>query len=74
MNKFNKRVLTNPPTAAPPVGSIKYQAESPDESALVCAAQVYGYSLLSRTSDWLSIHIQGVMTRYQVLAILPFDR
>ena len=33
-------------------GSVKFEAESPDEAALVAAAQVYGYTLFSRAKDW----------------------
>ncbi len=33
-------------------GRVKFESESPDESALVAAAQVYGYTLLSRAKDW----------------------
>ena len=36
-------------------GAIEFQAESPDEAALVAAAHVYGYVLLGRTHEWYVI-------------------
>lgn len=46
---------------------IDYQAESPDEQALVTAAASYGYVLLERSSRHVAIEVQGVVQRYGVL-------
>ena len=53
---------------------ITYEAESPDEAALVKAASLYGYKLLSRSPDKVSLYIpsEGEVT-YEVLHVLPFD-
>eukprot|EP00047_Mylnosiga_fluctuans_P014816 m.41382 g.41382 ORF g.41382 m.41382 type:complete len:1201 (+) comp5665_c0_seq3:81-3683(+) len=69
----SKRRTKKAPTNPAAIGNVKFQAESPDEAALVSAAQVYGYTLLQRTADWLGVHVKGELFRYRVLALLPFD-
>ncbi|KAM8939510.1 phospholipid-transporting ATPase VD [Pelodytes ibericus] len=51
-----------------------YEAESPDEAALVYAARAYGCTLQSRTPDQVTVDIGflGSLT-FQLLHILPFD-
>ena len=51
-----------------------YEAESPDEAALVKAAQLYGYKLLSRSPEKVTLYIpsEGEVT-YELLHVLPFD-
>uniref|UniRef100_A0ACB8E6W5 Uncharacterized protein n=1 Tax=Sphaerodactylus townsendi TaxID=933632 RepID=A0ACB8E6W5_9SAUR len=51
-----------------------YEAESPDESALVHAARAYSCTLLSRSPDQVTIDFSplGPLT-FQLLHILPFD-
>ena len=51
-----------------------YEAESPDEAALVKAASLYGYKLLSRSPDKVTLYIPGEgEVTYEVLHVLPFD-
>lgn len=53
---------------------IIYEAESPDEAALVKAASLYGYKLLSRSPDKVTLYIPGEgEVTYEVLHVLPFD-
>ncbi|OCT99475.1 phospholipid-transporting ATPase VD [Xenopus laevis] len=51
-----------------------YEAESPDEAALVHAARAYNCTLQSRTPDQVTVELGfiGPIT-FQVLHILPFD-
>ncbi|KAE8629520.1 hypothetical protein XENTR_v10000513 [Xenopus tropicalis] len=51
-----------------------YEAESPDEAALVHAARAYNCTLQSRTPDQVTVELGfiGPLT-FQVLHILPFD-
>ena len=53
---------------------IIYEAESPDEAALVKAAHLYGYKLLSRSPEKVTLHIPGEgPVTYEILQVLPFD-
>jgi len=53
---------------------IIYEAESPDEAALVKAAQLYGYKLLSRSPEKVTLYIPGEgEVTYELLHVLPFD-
>jgi len=53
---------------------VVYEAESPDEAALVKAASLYGYKLLSRSPDKVTLYIPGEgEVSYELLHILPFD-
>uniref|UniRef100_A0A8C1XL78 Phospholipid-transporting ATPase n=1 Tax=Cyprinus carpio TaxID=7962 RepID=A0A8C1XL78_CYPCA len=49
-----------------------YQAASPDEEALVCAARELGWVFLSRTRETLTISEMGLTRNYQLLALLDF--
>uniref|UniRef100_A0A8C5MKB7 Phospholipid-transporting ATPase n=1 Tax=Leptobrachium leishanense TaxID=445787 RepID=A0A8C5MKB7_9ANUR len=51
-----------------------YEAESPDEAALVYAARAYRCTLQSRTPDLITVEVGflGSLT-FQILHILPFD-
>lgn len=53
---------------------INYEAESPDEAALVHAARAYKCTLQSRTPDQITVEVSplGTLT-FQLLHILPFD-
>lgn len=61
---------TDKPTTCEPY----YEAESPDEAALVYAARAYKCTLQSRTPDQVTVEIGflGPLT-FQLLHILPFD-
>ena len=51
-----------------------YEAESPDEAALVKAAHLYGYKLLSRSPEKVTLYIPGDgEVTYELLHVLPFD-
>ncbi|XP_055989084.1 phospholipid-transporting ATPase VB [Sorex fumeus] len=51
-----------------------YEAESPDEAALVHAARAYGFTLLSRTPQRVAVRLpHGTRLAFPVLGILPFD-
>ncbi|EDO40789.1 predicted protein [Nematostella vectensis] len=54
--------------------SISYEAESPDEAALVKMACSYGYRLLSRSPNSVTIFIPGEgVVKFKVLHVLSFD-
>ncbi|XP_068165950.1 phospholipid-transporting ATPase ID-like isoform X2 [Antennarius striatus] len=54
-------------------GEIFYQAQSPDEGALVTAARNFGFVFRSRTPDSISIVEMGQQCSYELLAILDFN-
>lgn len=59
---------------SPSYNDIVYEAESPDEAALVKMASSYGFKLISRSPHTVTLLIpeEGLVT-YEVLHILPFD-
>lgn len=51
-----------------------YEAESPDEAALVYAARAYGFILLARTPDSVTVRLpSGEELEFEVLDTLTFD-
>ncbi|XP_041846910.1 phospholipid-transporting ATPase VB [Melanotaenia boesemani] len=51
-----------------------YEAESPDEAALVYAARAYGFTLLARTPDSVTVRLpSGEDLVFEVLDTLNFD-
>ncbi|XP_059192884.1 phospholipid-transporting ATPase ID-like [Centropristis striata] len=54
-------------------GELLYQAQSPDEGALVTAARNFGFVFRSRTPDSVSIVEMGRQRSYELLAILDFN-
>lgn len=56
-----------------PSGEIFYQAQSPDEGALVTAARNFGFVFRSRTPDSIAIVEMGNQRSYELLAILDFN-
>ncbi|XP_056232337.1 phospholipid-transporting ATPase ID isoform X1 [Seriola aureovittata] len=54
-------------------GELFYQAQSPDEGALVTAARNFGFVFRSRTPDSVSIVEMGQQHSYELLAILDFN-
>ena len=51
-----------------------YEAESPDEAALVKAACCYGYRLVSRSPDSVTVYVPGEgELMFEILHILTFD-
>ncbi|XP_064367263.1 phospholipid-transporting ATPase VD isoform X2 [Dromaius novaehollandiae] len=57
-----------------PLPKLCYEAESPDEAALVHAARAYKCILQSRTPDQITVDLAGLGSlTFQLLHILPFD-
>ncbi|XP_071965131.1 probable phospholipid-transporting ATPase IM isoform X2 [Antedon mediterranea] len=54
-------------------GSLTYQAQSPDEAALVGAARNFGFTFKSRTPTTITIDVQGREDTYELLQILDFN-
>ncbi|XP_061451009.1 probable phospholipid-transporting ATPase IM isoform X2 [Rhineura floridana] len=50
-----------------------YQAQSPDEGALVTAARNFGFVFKSRTPETITVVEMGKVVTYQLLAILDFN-
>ncbi|XP_064005288.1 phospholipid-transporting ATPase VD isoform X2 [Pogoniulus pusillus] len=62
------------PARSPPLPKLCYEAESPDEAALVHAARAYKCVLQSRTPDQVTVDFAGLGSlRFQLLHVLPFD-
>lgn len=59
---------------AAPLDNLSYEAESPDEAALVYAAKAYGFTLLARTHDSVTVRLpSGEDLVFEVLDTLAFD-
>ncbi|TSM12496.1 Phospholipid-transporting ATPase ID [Bagarius yarrelli] len=54
-------------------GQLFYQAQSPDEGALVTAARNFGFVFRARTPETISAVEMGVHTIYELLAVLDFN-
>ncbi|TRY97368.1 hypothetical protein DNTS_033009 [Danionella cerebrum] len=54
-------------------GELVYQAQSPDEGALVTAARNFGFVFRSRTPETITLYEMGLAVTYQLLAILDFN-
>ncbi|XP_074217884.1 phospholipid-transporting ATPase FetA-like isoform X11 [Camelus bactrianus] len=54
-------------------GELVYQAQSPDEGALVTAARNFGFVFRSRTSETIMVVEMGEIRIYKLLAILDFN-
>ncbi|KAK4292264.1 hypothetical protein Pmani_034959 [Petrolisthes manimaculis] len=54
-------------------GKLEYQAQSPDEGALVAAARNFGFVFKSRTPNSITISAKGVQETYELLCILDFN-
>ncbi|KAG7481242.1 hypothetical protein MATL_G00064870 [Megalops atlanticus] len=54
-------------------GDLLYQAQSPDEGALVTAARNFGFVFRSRTPETVTIVEMGVQRSYELLTILDFN-
>lgn len=52
---------------------MEYQAQSPDESALVSAARNFGFVFKHRTPRTITIEVQGHSEEYELLNILDFN-
>lgn len=54
-------------------GKLEYQAQSPDEAALVSAARNFGFVFKERTPNTITIEVMGVTEIYELLCILDFN-
>uniref|UniRef100_A0A7N8WSB3 Phospholipid-transporting ATPase n=1 Tax=Mastacembelus armatus TaxID=205130 RepID=A0A7N8WSB3_9TELE len=54
-------------------GHLVYQAQSPDEGALVTAARNFGFVFRARTPETITLYEMGRAVTYQLLAILDFN-
>jgi len=54
-------------------GQLQYQAQSPDENALVSAARNFGFVFTGRTSRTITIEALGVSETHELLCILDFN-
>lgn len=54
-------------------GELYYQAQSPDEGALVTAARNFGFVFRSRTPESITVVELGRPVTYELLAILDFN-
>lgn len=54
-------------------GELNYQAQSPDEGALVTAARNFGFVFRSRTPETITLMEMGRQVVYELLAILDFN-
>ncbi|XP_078379616.1 phospholipid-transporting ATPase ID-like isoform X2 [Oculina patagonica] len=54
-------------------GNLEYQAQSPDEAALVTAARNFGFTFVGRSPTTITIDVLGVEETYELLAILDFN-
>lgn len=62
------------PTKSTNPDKISYEAESPDEAALVYAARAYGFTLVGRSPDSVTVRLpSGDNLVFEVLDTLAFD-
>lgn len=54
-------------------GRLEYQAQSPDEAALVSAARNFGFVFKTRTSTSITIEVEGRIEEYELLHIIDFN-
>lgn len=54
-------------------GNLVYQAQSPDEGALVTAARNFGFVFRARTPETIAVVEMGETKIYELLAILDFN-
>ncbi|CAF2372959.1 unnamed protein product [Rotaria sp. Silwood2] len=54
-------------------GKIIYQAQSPDENALVSASRTFGFVFVARTPSSITVRFQNKEETYDLLNILDFD-
>lgn len=54
-------------------GKLEYQAQSPDEAALVSAARNFGFVFKERSPNSITIEVMGKREVYELLCILDFN-
>lgn len=56
------------------IEDVCYEAQSPDEAALVHAAKAYGFTLKERTPHHVTVQLpQGTLLTFDMLDVLAFD-
>lgn len=56
------------------IGDSCFEAQSPDEAALVHAAKAYGFTLKERTPHHVTVQLpEGTLLKFDVLDVLAFD-
>lgn len=55
------------------LGTLEYQAQSPDENALVSAARNFEFVFKERSPDSITISVMGQEEVYDLLCILDFN-
>ncbi|KAM6316777.1 phospholipid-transporting ATPase VA [Aegotheles albertisi] len=73
-NGYSSQPCRTAVRSGPEEGELRYEAESPDEAALVYAARAYNCSLVGRLSDQVSVELPhlGILS-FEVLHTLGFD-
>lgn len=69
---LNESLTENPSDEMVP-HLLQYQAQSPDEAALVKAARDLGFVFLGRDQEFLNLSVLGQLERVQVLSVIEFN-
>lgn len=72
-NFFRHLALCHTVMAVTKNGKLEYQAQSPDEAALVSAARNFGFVFKSRTPTSITIEVEGHGEEYELLHIIDFN-
>ncbi|XP_053679625.1 phospholipid-transporting ATPase ID [Anopheles nili] len=72
-NFFRLLALCHTVMAEEKNGKLDYQAQSPDEAALVSAARNFGFVFKSRAPNSITIEVMGRTEEYELLSILDFN-
>ncbi|KAH8275921.1 hypothetical protein KR044_012849, partial [Drosophila immigrans] len=72
-NFFRLLALCHTVMAETVEGRLEYQAQSPDEAALVSAARNFGFVFRTRTPNSITIEVMGRLEEYELLHILDFN-
>lgn len=70
---FNLLALCHTVMAEDRSGKVEYQAQSPDEAALVSAARNFGFVFKERTPNSITVEVMGTREVYELLCILDFN-
>lgn len=72
-NFFRLLALCHTVMSEEKLGKLEYQAQSPDEAALVSAARNFGFIFRERTPNSITIEVMGKYEIYELLCILDFN-
>ncbi|XP_023317727.1 probable phospholipid-transporting ATPase IM isoform X2 [Trichogramma pretiosum] len=70
---FRLLALCHTVMAEDKTGNLEYQAQSPDEAALVSAARNFGFVFRERSPNSITIDVMGKREIYELLCILDFN-